>query len=145
MGKVSTFIMLPLDALAFAIFSHIAFPFADFALSFAGLFGLATYWNRVVMAGRHSAFPSYYFYWVLPLYILVWILAVWACKGYKHPLKTARANRGVVLGTVAILLVYALLPETLRFSRAVLLLGAMWSLISVNLLRAIAKRLPKEA
>lgn len=126
------------------IISRLLLPFADFALSFAGLFGLATYWNRVVMAGRHSAFPSYYFYWVLPLYILVWILAVWACKGYKHPLKTARANRGVVLGTVAILLVYALLPETLRFSRAVLLLGAMWSLISVNLLRAIAKRLPKK-
>ncbi|MCQ2280694.1 MAG: glycosyltransferase [Bacteroidales bacterium] len=126
------------------ILSRLLLPFADFALSFAGLFGLATYWNRVVMAGRHSAFPSYYFYWVLPLYILVWILAVWACKGYKHPLKTARANRGVVLGTVAILLVYALLPETLRFSRAVLLLGAMWSLISVNLLRAIAKRLPKK-
>lgn len=126
------------------ILSRLLLPFADFALSFAGLLGLATYWNRVVMAGRHSAFPSYYFYWVLPLYILVWILAVWACKGYKHPLKTARANRGVVLGTVAILLVYALLPETLRFSRAVLLLGAMWSLISVNLLRAIAKRLPKK-
>lgn len=126
------------------IISRLLLPFADFALSFAGLLGLATYWNQVVMAGRNSAFPSYYFYWVLPLYILVWILAVWACKGYKHPLKTARANRGVVLGTVAILLVYALLPETLRFSRAVLLLGAMWSLISVNLLRAVAKRLPKK-
>lgn len=126
------------------ILSRLLLPFADFALSFAGLFGLATYWDQVVLAGRASAFPPYYFYLVLPLYILVWVLAVCACKGYKRPLKVSRANQGVIFGTIAILLVYALLPETLRFSRAVLLLGAMWSLISVNLLRAIAKQLPKK-
>ena len=125
------------------ILSRMLLPMADALIAYAGLFCLAQYWNHAVLSGRESAFPHYYFYAVLPIYILVWLLSVWLCKGYKRPLGNARANQGVVLGTVAILLIYALLPESLRFSRAVLLLGTMWMLIAVNLLRSVARRLPR--
>ena len=124
------------------ILSRLLLPAADALVAYAGLFFLAQYWNHTVLAGRESAFPHHYFYAVLPLYILVWLLSVWICKGYKRPFGAARASQGIALGTVAILLVYALLPESLRFSRAVILLGTMWTLIAVNLLRSIAKLLP---
>lgn len=125
------------------IVSRLLLPAADALVAYAGLFFLAQYWNHTVLSGRESAFPNHYFYAVLPLYILVWLLSVWICKGYKRPLGAARASQGIALGTVVILLVYALLPESLRFSRAVILLGTMWTLIAVNLLRSIAKLLPQ--
>lgn len=125
------------------IIGHILLPLADFVLVYIGLFGLAQYWESAVLSARASSFPPYYYYLVLPLYILVWMIAIFACKGYRRPTKLSGVNKGIVIGTVSILLIYALLPETLRFSRAILLLGTMWTIIAVNLVRSISRRLPK--
>ena len=124
------------------IVSRLALPLADAVLAYGGLYALARYWDMTVLSGRSSAFPTYYYYLVLPIYILVWIISVAISKGYARPLKSSRVSRGIVFGTMAILLIYALLPETLRFSRAVILLGTMWALIAGNVLRSIVKRLP---
>ena len=102
------------------IVSRLLLPLADAVVIYAGLFFWARYWNGTVLAARGSGFPQQYYYLVLPIYILVWILSMLVCKGYAKPSKPSNVNKGIVLGTVAILLVYALLPETLRFSRAVL-------------------------
>ena len=126
------------------IFSRLLLPLADAVVVYAGLFFLAKYWDGTVLAARGSGFPQQYYYLVLPVYILVWIVSMLLCKGYSRSGKPASVNKGIVLGTVSILLVYALLPETLRFSRAVLLLGTMWTLISVNLLHSLARRLPRK-
>ena len=126
------------------IANQMLLPFLDFVLAYAGLFGLAKYWDLHVLAERDSAFPAHYFYLVIPLYIVIWLISIMLCKGYARPLKPSRTNKGIVIGTVVILLIYALLPETLRFSRAVLLLGTMWTLIAVNALRTLARRLPRK-
>lgn len=126
------------------IASRMLLPLLDFILAYAGLFGLAKYWEQHVLADRGSAFPAHYFYLIIPLYIIIWLLSVLLCKGYARPVKPSRANKGIVIGTIVILLIYALLPETLRFSRAVLLLGTMWTLIAVNVLRSLARRLPRK-
>ena len=126
------------------IISRLLLPLADAVVIYAGLFFLAKYWAGTILAARGGSYPSEYYYLVLPAYILVWILSMLVCKGYSRSAKPSSVNKGIVLGTVAILLVYALLPETLRFSRAVLLLGTMWTLISVNLLHSLARRLPRK-
>ena len=126
------------------IISRLLLPLADAVVVYVGLFFLARYWNGTVLAARGSGFPQQYYYLVLPIYILVWILSMLVCKGYAKPSKPSNVNKGIVLGTVAILLVYALLPETLRFSRAVLLLGTLWTLVSVNLLHSLSRRLPRK-
>ena len=126
------------------IISRLLLPLADAVVIYAGLFFLARYWAGTILAARGGSYPHQYYYLVLPAYILVWILSMLLCKGYARPLKPASVNKGIVAGTVVILLVYALLPETLRFSRAVLLMGTMWTLISVNLLHSLARRLPRK-
>ena len=126
------------------IISRLLLPLADAVVIYVGLFFLAKYWAGTILAARGGSYPSQYYYLVLPAYILVWILSMLVCKGYAKSAKPSSVNKGIVLGTVAILLVYALLPETLRFSRAVLLLGTMWTLISVNLLHSLARRLPRK-
>lgn len=117
------------------IIGHIMLPLLDFLLIFAGLFALSKYWDHNVLFQRNSAFPEFYFYAVLPGYTLLWQLAIWLSGGYQKPVNRHRLNRGIIIGVVAVLLVYAMLPETMRFSRAVVVMGAAWALLAVNVLR----------
>jgi hypothetical protein len=50
-------------------------------------------------------------------------------------MKLWKALRGVLWGTGIILVAYALLPEDYRFSRALILIGTLWVLIAVSLVR----------
>ncbi|MCQ2284904.1 MAG: glycosyltransferase family 2 protein [Bacteroidales bacterium] len=123
------------------IIARLLMPMLDFICIYAGMFVLALYWQQNILQQRHSAFPRYYFYLIIPIYILIWLISVACCKGYRKPIRLNNVNKGIVLGTVLILLIYALLPETLRFSRAVVVLGAMWTIISINLMRYIIRKL----
>ena len=118
--RIATFLLLPL---------------LDIICIYSGMFLLAYYWQIAVLQYRESHFPDYFFFLVIPCYIAIWILSVALNKGYKKPYSTTKTNRGIILGTIAILLIYALLPETSRFSRAVTIFGAVWTAIAMNLLR----------
>ncbi len=128
-----------------AIFSRfvklILLPVIDFIIIYAGMFALSMYWEINILAARNSAFPPIYRRFFIPLYILIWIIAMACCGSYKKPITANKSNRGIVIGTIIILLIYALLPEDYRFSRAVTILGAMWTILSVNLIRYIMRKL----
>ncbi len=123
------------------ILMRLLLPIVDFLCVYAGMLVLAHYWAYAVLAQHHSSYPDFYYYIIIPLYVVVWLTAIALCKGYRKPIRLDNVNKGIVMGTVAILLVYALLPETQRFSRAVVLFGAMWSVMVVNLLRYVIRKL----
>lgn len=122
------------------IFSKLLLPMVDFLCVYAGMLVLAKYWNVAVLAHRHSFYPDYYYYIIIPIYIIVWLSAIALCKGYRKPIRLNNVNKGIAFGTISILLVYAILPETMRFSRAVVLFGAMWTVMVVNLMRYIIRK-----
>lgn len=64
-----------------------------------------------------------------PLYAAAWIIMVYFNGGYDKPIKLLKIIRGVLVGSVFILMGYSLLPEYLRFSRALILLGTAWAMI----------------
>jgi GT2 family glycosyltransferase len=117
--------------------SSLLLPILDAAFIYGGMLLLAFYWQRQVLHYRDSFFPNFYFYLVIPCYILIWLVAVAINKGYKKPYSTFKTNRGIILGTIVILLIYALLPETIRFSRAVTIFGAVWTAIAMNTVRYV--------
>ena len=123
------------------IFSRILLPLLDFILIFAGLFALSKYWDHNVLYQRNSFFPDFYFNLILPSYALLWVVSVWINGGYRKPVNRTLLNRGIVVGVVIILLIYALLPETMRFSRAVVVMGAVWALFAVNALRYLLSKM----
>lgn len=125
-------------------FRRMLLPILDFLAVYAGMFVLARYWERTVLQPRHSAFPTEYLFLVIPSYILIWLISVACCKGYRRPLRLSATNKGIAIGTVAILLIYALLPETFRFSRAVIVFGAMWTIIVMNLLRSVFNKISSQ-
>ncbi|MCL2289477.1 MAG: glycosyltransferase family 2 protein [Bacteroidetes bacterium] len=110
-------------------------PLLDISFIYGGMLLLAFYWQTQVLEYRDSHFPDYYFFLVIPCYIAVWIVSVAINKGYKKPYSTFKTNRGIIFGTIVILLIYALLPETIRFSRAVTIFGAAWTAIAMNGIR----------
>lgn len=116
-------------------------PVIDFVLIYVALIALSLYWENTVLAARDSGFPDEFFYVVLPLYTLLWIASIALYKGYQKPVQLGATNKGIFLGTVIILLIYALLPEHLRFSRAMVIFGAMWTVIALNLMRYLLHKL----
>jgi GT2 family glycosyltransferase len=117
------------------IVSRLLLPMLDILLIYAGLFAISKYWDYNVLFQRGSFFPSYYFYGVLPSYTLLWVVSIWLSGGYRKPVNRSLLNRGILWGVVLVLLIYALLPETKRFSRAVVVIGAAWAVFAVNALR----------
>ena len=123
------------------ILSNLLLPLFDAVFVYVGMVGLTFFWRDQVLKYKYpesdlsNHFPNEYFYFIIPCYITFWVLFVVINKGYKKPYSAPKINRGIILGTVAILLIYALLPETYRFSRAVTIFGAVWTAIAMNTFR----------
>jgi len=82
-------------------------------------------------------FPFEYFAYVIPTYIIIWLLSIFFSGGYEKPVKINKLVRGVVAGTGILLVIYALLPESFRFSRAMLIIGTVWGIIGLSIFRTI--------
>ena len=122
------------------ILSNLLLPILDIVLIYGGMILLAYYWQKQVLYYRESFFPDFYFYLVIPCYIAIWVISVVINKGYKKPYSASKTNRGIIVGTIVILLIYAILPETIRFSRAVTVFGAVWTAIAMNTVRYLFHR-----
>lgn len=115
---------------------QMALPLLDGAVIYAGLYLIARYWEGVrAEDGLH--YPDAFFLFVLPAYILVWLLAVRFSGGYDRPIKLHRILMGLLAGSGIILIGYGLMSEDVRFSRAVVVLGSVWAMLAVPLLRLL--------
>lgn len=112
-------------------------PALDSLLLFSGLYFIANYWEETVKAVEGVHYPPEFLFGVLPLYITVWLFSVFLSAGYDKPLKASKIVRGIFIGTAVILVIYALLPESYRFSRALILLGTLWAIFSMLGLRFV--------
>lgn len=116
-------------ALFSRFFKAFTVPAIDFILLIAGLFLIKTIY--LVRTGfEEEIYSQKLLNIAFPLYALVWITMVYFNGGYDKPIKLRRVIRGILVGTVFILMGYSLLPESLRFSRALILLGTGWALVS---------------
>ncbi|MBR5958749.1 MAG: glycosyltransferase [Salinivirgaceae bacterium] len=118
---------------------RIALPVADIAIMYAGMVLLGTKWSAYIFEGR--TFPTTFFTIVAPIYVLIWTLSIYYSDGYESKAKPLSVARGIVAGTLVILIGYALLPENMRFSRAMIMFGTMFSLLTINVFRIGVSRL----
>jgi GT2 family glycosyltransferase len=110
-------------------------PAADFILLWGGMYVLKNYWQNSVKESVGLHFPHEFMIYVVPVYVIIWLCSIYLSGGYDRPIRLSKIIRGIFTGTVFILVVYALLPETYRFSRALILLGTFWASVSVVGLR----------
>lgn len=114
-------------------------PALDFSVVFLGLWFAKDYYAEYTGIVYDFMLSR----WAFAAYTLIWMLSVLYSGGYDKPVRLLRILSGTLIGTGIILVVYALMPESLRFSRALILLGAgvagLWFLLSRFLLHALFK------
>ena len=111
-------------------------PVFDILFIYTGYFVITPLWEKYKF-GTEAYYPDYFYYSAVPVYILTWILSIYLSGGYKKPVRIRKIISGHLTGTIIILVIYALLPEKVRFSRALILLGSFWGLIIILLQRLI--------
>lgn len=112
-------------------------PLADIALLFAGLTIIARTWEQRIIYPTGGHYPTELYLLVIPMFILSWITSIYFSGGYDKPLSLWKSYRGLVTGTFLILIIYALLPENLRFSRSLIFTGTAWGVIALSLTRLL--------
>lgn len=121
-------------ALLSRFFKAFTVPLIDFIWLTAGLFVIKDlYLSKTGLSV--DVYSQKLLLIAFPAYAFTWILMVYFNGGYDKPVKLLKIARGIVVGTIFILLGYSLLPETLRFSRAFILFGTGWAFVSYLLLR----------
>ncbi|MEZ4982800.1 MAG: hypothetical protein R2769_14675 [Saprospiraceae bacterium] len=98
---------------------------------------LPTFW-----ANYYFRNPGYFdqaeFYFVnIPLYIFLWMGGIFLSGGYDLPISVRRTVRGIVAGSVVLAAIYGFLPLEYRFSRALVILGAIWALLGSSGIRVL--------
>jgi GT2 family glycosyltransferase len=110
-------------------------PLVDSLLIYCGFYFIKNYYEHEIKSEESGFYPPEYMLYVVPTYIFVWLCTTYLSGGYDKSLKISKIVRGIVVGTIGILVIYALLPESLRFSRALILIGAAWAAAIITFLR----------
>lgn len=125
--------------------NRMATPLMDVSVLYAGIFYIKEYWehnHRFIQGGEY---PPALMQYAVPAYILFWIVSLYLNGVYDKQVRILDILRGLGFGTIAILVVYSLIPEELRFSRALIILGALWAGLALTSWRYLWGRLRGKA
>lgn len=96
----------------------------DTTVFYSALYVLVNLWEEWHFGNPHYFSPSM-FYLVLPVYVVICQLSLFIFKSYHTPYKVFNTLKAIAVAYGVIITTYALLPENLRYSRAIIVLGAI--------------------
>ena len=118
------------------IAQRVAVPLADFLLAYGGFVLIKAMWENVKWGGAEY-YPTEYTVLVIPLYILILMCSSWLSGGYDKPVRIGRIVSGMGTGLLLLLAFYSLLDESQRYSRMLLVLGSVWTLLATLAVRVL--------
>ena len=129
-------------------------PLFDALILLLTLWGIKNFWVEEVK--NIMPIAQFAVYATFPVYIGLWLLSLYLNGAYDQPYRPLKVSRGMLIGTVAILAYYGLLPPEYRYSRAIIifsgvagtvvLLGLHEILYRVGILKYIPyDKLPRKA
>lgn len=134
---INSFIYLrAFAALIYRFFSRWWLQFTDAVLLYGGMYILKSYWEEHIKFIKK--YPPELMFYHVPYYVFFWVMFTFIGLGYSKPYTLKRVVRGIAIGTIAILAVYALFPESFRFSRGLIILGAMCAVAEMTFTRLMA-------
>jgi O-antigen biosynthesis protein len=114
-------------------------PIIDILLMLLSLWQIKNYWATYVKQSANYNLQSVTIFF--STYILTWLIGIYLNGGYDKPLKITSIIRGMAIATLVTLAIYGLLPEEVRFSRGITLLGAITATLSITLYRWLLQKL----
>ena len=115
-------------------------PLADAFFIYLGFSILLPNWEAYKF--ERGYYPPEYLHVAVPIYILIWVGCIWLTGGYRKSIRLGRIFKGVLWGTISILVFYSLIDESMRYSRAMLLLGSAWAFLALPAYRYLLYKLP---
>lgn len=106
-------------------------PLLDGCIIALGMIGLTRHW-----ANSGVNFPDATYYFSIPLYAAIWLTAMYFHGTYDRPFEWKKPFKGVGVGTLIILVLYALMPKDFQFSRLYIFVSAAWTLVYLGLTRS---------
>ncbi|MDA3883538.1 MAG: glycosyltransferase [Bacteroidales bacterium] len=125
-----------LFALVSRVVKKIIFPILDVGIIMSGFYILATWWASYHF-GNEYYYPREFFNHIAPVFTGLYLIAIYFSAGYERPVKLNNLIKGISFGFLSVLIIYSLFPESLRYSRLLLLLGFAWNMITLITLRGI--------
>lgn len=119
------------------VLKNIILPLADAALLFGGTTLFARIWEQHIIYPWGGHYPDQLYLLLIPLFITTWLTSIYFSGGYDKPMSIWRSYRGLASGTLLILVIYALLPEYLRFSRSLIFTSTAWGMLALTLSRLL--------
>jgi O-antigen biosynthesis protein len=116
------------------LFHRFILPIADTSIIILCLFFIINYWGKY-RYGVDYDYPRLFKELIMPGYTIIIIASIFLSGGYRIPSKIGKVARGIISGSAALLVIYALLPQDLRFSRAIMIMGSLLTLILISLQR----------
>ncbi len=116
-------------------------PIVDFCLSYTILLITSKVWQQYGKHADGNFFPDRFFNLVLPAYAFIWLMSSRLNGAYDKPIKIYNLVKGLFVGTLAILVIYGLLPESARYSRAVILITVPVLIMVLSVVRFILSKL----
>jgi GT2 family glycosyltransferase len=120
-------------ALVIRVFNIIKLPLLDAGIMLLALWSMKQLW--VTQVKTETVYAPSLLWMFFAGYIITWIGTVFLSGGYDKPYKAARLMRGMLWGGLITLAIYGLLPETVRFSRGITVLGALGATLLMVMMR----------
>ncbi|MCF8238946.1 MAG: glycosyltransferase family 2 protein [Saprospiraceae bacterium] len=109
----------------------------DALLLWGGVILIKDFWAEFYF-NDPSYYPAHFNSINAPLYALIWTSGLYLSGAYDRKDDLWAAARGLLLGSLLIAAVYGFLDQPYRTSRAVILMGTVWALLSALLVRMFA-------
>jgi GT2 family glycosyltransferase len=103
-------------------------PLLDGLLIYLGYLFVLPFWEQIRF-DTLDYYPPQFIRVMVPVYIFIWLISLYYSGTYDKPMKLFSFLKGHLVGTLAILVIYALLPVEWRYSRALIFLGSLWAII----------------
>lgn len=95
------------------------------AFDFIGIWTVLYFLTHWYEGYSGNNYPDQLVQWALPLYSSVLILTTFISGGYDKPISILRIIKGMGLGLLTLLIIYALLSADYRFSRLIVIIGSL--------------------
>jgi len=114
-------------------------PALDALIIYIGFAVLLPNWEAYKY--ERGYYPPEYLHFAVPIYILIWLCCIWLNGGYRKSIQFGRIFKGLLWGSISILVFYSLVDESMRYSRALLLLGSGWAFLALPAYRYLLYKL----